>query len=165
LRQLPFPAQRYESIESIITFNPFWDETAVMKRLSLLMGVAFVATALLFTVPLSAFASSGPILTTTYTLTGPPQQAKFNGLPCIKAGYLNALGSNTTFGVVYGVVHNSLGQTVLMATATLTPAAGANATAFLIVAGLPSGVYSTSVFAVDQNDVAISVSTNIQITL
>src|SRR2546427_6935670 len=91
---------------SIATFNRLNDETKLMKRLSLLMSAAFVASALLFTLPLGASASGGPILTTTYTLTGLPSQSALNSLPCIRADYLNAAGSNTTFGVVYAVVHN-----------------------------------------------------------
>src|SRR5437879_9307687 len=114
------------------------------------MGAALVAITLLVPAQFSTFASSGaPILTTTYTLMGPPLQSTLNGLPCIKANYLNAAGSKTEFGVVYAVVHDTLGQTVLMTPAAITPAAGANATAFLILAGLPAGVYNVSVFAVD----------------
>jgi hypothetical protein len=135
-----------------------------MNRFALFMGALLVASALLS--PLGAFASSGaPILTTTYTLLGSPRQSTLNGLPCIMANYLNAAGSNTALGLVYAVVHNPLGQIVLITPAAITPAAGANATAFLIIAGLPGGVYSVSVFAVDQNDIAISISSSIQVTL
>jgi hypothetical protein len=86
-------------------------------------------------------------------------------LRCISANYANAANSTTTLGIVYAVLHNSIGQTVLFTTSTVTPAAGGNSTAYLIVEGLPSGAYNATVFAVNQNNVAISTNTIIKVTL
>jgi hypothetical protein len=72
--------------------------------------------------------------------------------------YLNT--SNTTvIGVVFMVIHNDLGQTVEVSTATLQLAAGANGTAYLTRFGLASGAYSGTFFVVEPSGVAISTTT------
>jgi hypothetical protein len=138
-----------------------------MNRHSLVLSVSSVVFALMLTVPLSAYASSGPILTTTYTLIGTLHESPCPGLPlpCITATYSNAIGSNATLGVIYAVVHNSIGQTILITFATVSPAAGANATSYLVMSGLASGTYNATVFAVNENYLAISVSSKFQVTV
>ncbi len=134
-----------------------------MKRLSLLGTASSVAFALMLILPLSASASTGPVTTTIYTPVGSMHQCQISGLPCISATYANAAGSTTTLGIVYAVLRNSIGQTLLFTTATLTPAAGQSATAYLIIAGLPSGTYNATVFAVNQDNIAISTTATIQV--
>lgn len=71
----------------------------------------------------------------------------------------------TVTGVVYAVVHNAAGQTVLYTTGTITPAAGQQATAYLVLAGLPSGTYSVTVFAVTPNGIAVSTTYTATVTV
>ena len=136
-----------------------------MKRIFLLASLTFSVFALVLAVPLGAWASTGAVTTTTYTLVGSLHLCQISGLRCISANYANAASSTTTLGIVYAVLHNSIGQTVIFTTSTLTPAASANSTAYLIVEGVPSGVYSVTVFAVDQNNVAISTNAVLKVTL
>ena len=136
-----------------------------MKRNLLLASMTLSVFALVLAMPLGAFAATGPVTTTTYTLVGSLHVCQISGLRCISANYANAANSTTTLGIVYAVLHNSIGQTVLFTTSTLTPSASANSTAYLIVEGLPSGVYSATVFAVDQNNVAISTNAVLKVTL
>jgi len=71
----------------------------------------------------------------------------------------------TVTGVVYAVVHNAAGQTVLYTTGTITPAAGQLATAYLVLAGLPSGTYSVTIFAVTPNGIAVSTTYTATVTV
>ena len=136
-----------------------------MKRSLLLASMTLSVFALVLAMPLGAFAATGPVTTTTYTLVGSLHLCQISGLRCISANYANAANSTTTLGIVYAVLHNSIGQTVLFTTSTLTPAPSANSTAYLIIEGLPYGVYSATVFAVNQDNVAITTNTVLQVTL
>jgi hypothetical protein len=62
-------------------------------------------------------------------------------------------------------VHNSAGQTVYYTTATITVAAGGSATAYDVIAGLPSGTYSVTIFAVSTSGTAISTSSTVTVTI
>jgi hypothetical protein len=151
--------------DSIANFNLRRGSPDVMKRSLFLASLTLSVFALVLTMPLGASAATGAVTTTTYTLVGSLHQCQVSGLRCISANYANAANSTTTLGIVYAVLHNSIGQTVLFTTSTVTPAAGGNSTAYLIVEGLPSGAYNATVFAVNQNNVAISTNTIIKVTL
>jgi len=63
------------------------------------------------------------------------------------------------------VVHNYLGQTVEISTATLTLAADANGTAYPIAFGLAAGQYSATLFATSTGGVAISYTATASFTV
>jgi hypothetical protein len=66
---------------------------------------------------------------------------------------------------VYAVVHNALGQTVDISTATISVSAGGSSTAFNVLFGLPPGTYSVTLFATSESGVAISASTPVSVTI
>jgi hypothetical protein len=102
--------------------------------------------------------------TSCFTVSGTVTKDTKGSLTGLDATFTNAATTSVT-GIVYAVVHNSLGQTVYYTTATITPAASGTATAFLVLSGLPAGTYSVSVFATDTGGNAISVSTTTSVTL
>jgi uncharacterized membrane protein len=57
---------------------------------------------------------------------------------------------------VYGIFHNALGQTVDIATATITPAARHPQTALLVAQGLSNGDYVVTLVVVTPGGVVIS---------
>ena len=136
-----------------------------MNRVSLLPAASLILFSLALTLPVSVSASTGPVTTTIYSQVGSAHQCQISGLPCVTAIYANAADSTTSLGIVYAVAHNSIGQTVLYTTATLSPAAGSSSTAYLILAGVPGGAYSVQIFAVNEDNVAISTTTTIQVNL
>jgi hypothetical protein len=72
--------------------------------------------------------------------------------------YLN-VNANVT-GIVFMVMHNYLGQTVEISTATLQLAVGTNGTAFPVAFGLvPGANYSATFFVTATSGVAISQTT------
>lgn len=104
-----------------------------------------------------------PLTTQIFTLTPPLTQCTLNGAPCIQATFVNNSNSSMLV-IVYGVLRNSLGQTLYYTTGTVASGPGQKGTVYLAVVGLPTGNYNASVFAVTTNGVAISVSSSIQLT-
>lgn len=102
--------------------------------------------------------------TSTLTASGAATQINLSGAPALQITYNNNVASAVT-GIVYAVVHNAAGQTVYYTTATITPGAGATVTAYLILAGLPSGTYSVTLFAVTPSGVAISATSTATATI
>jgi len=102
--------------------------------------------------------------TSCFTVSGAITKDTKGSLTGLDATFTNAATTSVT-GIVYAVVHNSIGQTVYYTTATITPPASGTATAFLVLSGLPAGTYSVSVFATDTSGNAISVSTTTSVTL
>lgn len=80
---------------------------------------------------------------------------QLGGYSAVGIPYLNTINATVT-GIVFMVVHNYLGQTVEISTATLQLGAGANGTAFLIRFGLESGTYSATFFVTEPSGVSIS---------
>lgn len=94
---------------------------------------------------------------------GPAVFARLGPYQSVQVTYNNGIGGNVT-GIVFAVVHNSLGQTVEISTATLQLQAGANGTAYPVLFGLPSGQYSTTIFAIESSGIAISTTTTLTFT-
>jgi len=74
------------------------------------------------------------------------------------------MNANAT-GIIFMVVHNYLGQTVEISTATLQLAAGANGTARPIIFGLPSAIYTATFFVSSTSGVAISTAVTESFTI
>jgi hypothetical protein len=72
---------------------------------------------------------------------------------------------NTSTGIVFMVVHNSLGQTAQISTATLVLLARGNGTAYPVYFGLPPGEYSATFFAVAAAGYAFSLSETASFTV
>jgi len=89
----------------------------------------------------------------TFTQVAPPTQP-WTCL-CAQIAYMNNANSTVT-GIVYAMFHNSLGQTVFISTATITPAAGHLVTALLAANGLANASYLVTLFAVTPNGVTLS---------
>jgi hypothetical protein len=102
--------------------------------------------------------------TSCLTLSGSVTKDTKGILTGLDATFTNSATSSVT-GIVYAVVHNSIGQTVYYTTATVTPSSSGTATAFLVLSGLPAGTYTVTVFATDTSGNAISVSTTTSVTL
>jgi len=115
------------------------------------------------TLTVSTVGTSSCQSTSCLTATGPATQTTISGQPALAVTFTNSANAQVT-GIVYAVVHNAAGQTVYYTTATITPAAGGTATAYLVLAGLPSGTYSVSYFAINSAGVAISASGTSSVT-
>jgi hypothetical protein len=98
-----------------------------------------------------------------FTSTTGPSTTMISGQTFVTITYTNN-GNTTITGIVYAVVHNSLGQTVQYTTGTITPAAGASAEAFLALAGLPTGTYTVTVFVITTSGTAISTTSTVSVT-
>ncbi|MGH9920944.1 MAG: hypothetical protein ACRD6W_19005 [Nitrososphaerales archaeon] len=96
--------------------------------------------------------------TSAWTVVGAPNQPTQFSSPALNVTYQNNL-SIPVEGLVVMVLHNAMGQTVLISTATLSLQASSSGTALLLEDGLPNGDYSASVFAFTFAGVAISNST------
>jgi hypothetical protein len=99
-----------------------------------------------------------------FTLLGTPSQITIGGFPAVNATFTNNLNIVQT-GIVFAVVKNSLGQTIYYTTSTISPAAGASASAILVLAGLAHGTYSVNIFVVSPTNVAVSTSTTVSVTI
>jgi len=95
---------------------------------------------------------------------GPPVYASLGAYQSVEISYINDINA-TVIGIVFMVVHNYLGQTADISTATLTLAAGANGTAYPIAFGLAAGQYSATLFATSTGGVAISFTSTAPFTV
>jgi hypothetical protein len=68
-------------------------------------------------------------------------------------------------GIVFLVVHNSLGQTLEISTGSVVLAAGANGTAFPVVFGLAPGIYEGTYFVIQPAGTAISSASTLNFTV
>ena len=91
---------------------------------------------------------------------GNPLYTQLGPYDVIEISYTNLCSSNV-LGIVFAVVHNMLGQTVEISTATLLLASGANGTAFAVVFGLPDGEYSGTLFTTSASGTALSTATTV----
>jgi len=101
--------------------------------------------------------------TACFTQSGAASQVTLGSNQAVSVSYTNTSNSPVT-AIVYAVVHNSIGQTVLYSTATLPLAAGATGTGYPIIFGLPSGTYSVTVFATTTNGQAISTTSTVSVS-
>jgi len=122
------------------------------------------ALSVLPTLTVAATVGSCTSLGTSCFTAGTPSKTTIGSFTGISVGYTNAATGGVS-GIVYAVVHNAAGQTVYYTTATINPAAGGTANAFLVLAGLPAGTYSVSIFVTDTTGVAISTTTSTSVTL
>ncbi len=127
--------------------------TASNHRLAIACTTFVLLVTLTSSMPFAA-AKTLPYSTDVLTVVGNPV-APWTCPVCVQITYKNNNDSQAV-GIVYGTYHNSLGQTVTMATATITPAAGGAVTAFLLVFGLPPGQYFVDVFVITPSGIAIS---------
>gem|GEM_PF-2126491 len=82
----------------------------------------------------------------------------------VYVNYRNNLNVSV-LGIVFWVVHNSIGQTVGIGAATMQLSPGANATGELVIYELAPGTYDSVVFATATSGVAISNSTSLAFTM
>ncbi len=84
-------------------------------------------------------------------------------LPVAVITYVNNYGNPSGLtAIVYGVAHNSLGQTVYYTTATLFfQGLEDSESAYLAIPGLARGNYSISAFAITTSGIAISTTTTL----
>ena len=99
-----------------------------------------------------------------WTEIDPPVYAALGPYQSVEISYVNGINATVT-GIMFMVVHNYLGQTVEISTATLTLAAGANGTAYPIAFGLAAGQYSATLFVTSTSGVAISEATTASFTV
>ena len=154
------------------TFNVPANAAATSTQIQLVVttqgaGGAPVGTAVLDT-PLTlsvGSVSTGSCNTTAcMTVSGTPTkttQGVYNGISSVFTNNSNA--PVTAF--VYAVVHNALGQTIDISTATVTAPSGGSASAFNVLFGLPPGTYSVSLFVTSSAGTAISSSTTVSVTI
>lgn len=114
----------------------------------------------------SSVGTTAPPYQTTQTMTanGKPTTTTIGSNQAVQTSFTNNSPTPVT-AVVYAVVHNSDGQTVSYSTATLTNVpSGGSATATNVLAGLPSGTYSVTIFATSASGTAISGTSTITVT-
>lgn len=112
-------------------------------------------------------ASAAPLVggTGNWTVTGAPIVATVASQETVQVTFQNNLNVSV-LGLVGVVVHNSQGQTIfLSASTTLVIPAGQSLTAYAVVFGIASGTYSTTIFAMTPNGVAISAPTTATLAL
>jgi len=88
-------------------------------------------------------------------------QGAYNG---VSSSFTNNSNAPVT-GFVYAVVHNALGQTVDISTATISAPAGGSANAFNVLFGLAPGTYSVSLFVTSSAGAAISSTSTVSVTI
>ena len=140
---------------------------APMNRLAVLYAVISLAVLVVPNVVAPAAASPFTGGTNGWTIIGQPSVAQLSGLPpTAKANYQNNLNVTIALGLVYIVLHNSLGQTIFVNVGTSTNVAvSKNSTVSVAIFNVPTGPYSATFFAVLPSGAAMSVSTTVQITL
>ncbi len=134
---------------------------SVVLLVALLMGIPAIDR--------FAYASSNASGTDTFTIVRGPTFCSSPGVPSCSTPFVEVTFRNnlnfTLTVIVFGIVHNMLGQTVAYTTTTIAPHGGQNRTAFLIVTNIPSGEYSMTAFAVTTNYIVISVSADVSFAL
>jgi len=98
------------------------------------------------------------------TVSGTPTETTQGAYKGVQSTFTNTSNAPVT-AFVYAVVHNALGQTVDISTATITAPAGGSATAFNALFGLPSGTYSVTLFITSSSGTAISGTSTVTVTI
>jgi len=88
-------------------------------------------------------------------------QGSYNG---VSSSFTNNSNAPVT-GFVYAVVHNALGQTVDISTATISASSGGSANAFNVLFGLAPGTYSVTLFVTSSAGTAISSTSTVSVTI
>jgi len=128
------------------------------------VGSASVALASPPTVTVGSVSSTSCNTTTCMTVSGTPAQTTQGAYTGVTSTFTNNSNAPVT-AFVYAVVHNALGQTVDISTATVTASAGGSATAFNALFGLPPGTYSVTIFATSSSGTAISGTSTATVTI
>lgn len=102
--------------------------------------------------------------TSCISVVGTPAQSTQGVYTGISSSFTNNSNAPVT-AVAYAVVHNALGQTVDISTATISAAAGASTTAFNVLFGLAPGTYSVSIFVTSSSGTAISTTSTVSVTI
>ncbi len=102
--------------------------------------------------------------TNCMTVSGTPTETTQGAYKGVQSTFTNTSNAPVT-AFVYAVVHNALGQTVDISTATITAPAGGSATAFNALFGLPSGTYSVTLFITSSSGTAISGTSTVTVTI
>ncbi len=133
-----------------------------MRRGGLRLSVAVAAGLMLLAAVVPAYAS--PFLTTSLTQTA-ISQGTLGGYPGVFVTYNDT--STTSFdGFVYLALLNSTGQTVYLSIATCKFVSNHNQSCFLAVPStVPSGAYTAKVFATMTENVPVSATGSIQVTV
>jgi hypothetical protein len=138
-----------------------------MNRLAVLYAVVSLAVLIVPNVITPVAASPFTGGTNGWTIIGQPSLAQLSGLPpTAKANYQNNLNVTIALGLVYVVLHNTVGQTIFVNVGTSTNVAvSKNSTVSVAIFNVPTGTYSATFFAVLPSGAAMSVPTTVQITL
>jgi len=118
----------------------------------------------LVSAPTFAVGGAGGTLGTGTLTPGTASQTTLAGYPAVQIAFTNTISSPLT-AVAFGVVKNAQGQIVDVTTSTIQFSASGSATAYLALAGLPSGTYTVSVFAVSSTNVVVSSVTNTSVSV
>jgi len=134
----------------------------LLFRFSVPLAIVIVLIAS-FSVP----AYAAPVIGgySTLTLVNPPTQSTCQGQRCYQVTFKNNVAAPIIPALVFFVVHNSAGQTVLMSLATVSFDASATASAYPLVYGLSSGTYNATVFATNSGEIGISSPTFVSFTV
>jgi hypothetical protein len=108
--------------------------------------------------------SSGSCNSTSCLTASTPAQSQQGSYTGVTSTFTNTSNAPVT-AFVYAVVHNALGQTVDISTATVTASAGGSTTAFNALFGLAPGTYSVSIFATSSSGTAISGTSTVSVTI
>jgi hypothetical protein len=98
------------------------------------------------------------------TLSGQVSIQTISGYKTAVTSWTNNSNAPVT-AIVYATARNAAGQTVLISTGTITASAGASATAYDVLFGLPSGTYTVNLFVTSTGGVAISTSSTATVTV
>jgi hypothetical protein len=126
-------------------------------------GKTYAAVASPISITVGSTSSTTCNTTNCFTATA-PTTTTLNNQQTVETMYTNTSNAPAT-AIVYAVVHNSAGQTVSYSTATITVAAGATATAYNVLYGLPPGTYSVTLFATSTSGTSISGTTTTSVTV
>jgi hypothetical protein len=108
--------------------------------------------------------STGSCNTTSCMTAGTSTQGTQGAYTGVTTTFTNTSNAPVT-AFIYAVVHNALGQTVDISTATVTASAGGSATAFNALFGLAPGTYSVTIFATSNSGTAISGQSTATVTI
>lgn len=126
------------------------------------VGTAVLDTPLTITV--GSVSTTSCNTTSCMAATGTPAQSTQGAYNGISSSFTNNSNAPVT-GFVYAVVHNALGQTVDISTATISAPAGGSVSAFNALFGLPPGTYSVSLFVTSSAGTAISSTSTVSVTI
>jgi len=125
-----------------------------------LAGLSSSATA---TVTVTTTGTGGTGNSGTFTFPSAPKYSLFGGTYHAVNATITNTGTSTITAIVIAVFHNSVGQTLQVATGTASVAAGPSATVYVIT-NLPSGTYSVNVFVWSSTGSSLSGAQTVTVT-